>query len=187
MGIHSAVPTANDKIEVYFYPAKGGSQQYSYQIYVGNQPDPVSVSEEVLEKDYRGLFRYTLNGLSIGTQYSIKVDVKDVKSGLVESTKVSKAVYTFNNYVADFSGISSVTNASGVQALDSINVRWAHAAVPGGIFNNGDKPETYEIIIVDSTKLTPDAFDDSTIGPSDGRITRTIQYDPLVTETMIAG
>lgn len=187
VGLHEAIPISDTKIEVYFFPATGGSQKFSYQIYLGNQPDPINASEDVLEKDYRGLYRYTLNDLEIGTKYSIKVDVKDLGKDYIKSTTKSESVYTFSNYVADFSGISTVEVGQGVQGVDSIKVRWAHAAVPGGIFHNGEKPQNYEIIIIDSTKLTPAAFDDETLQPEEGRVVKTIQYDPLITESIVRG
>src|SRR5690554_4705184 len=49
-GILEAVPISNSKIEIYFSPARGGSLRYSYLVYVGNQPNPISVTEEVLAK-----------------------------------------------------------------------------------------------------------------------------------------
>lgn len=186
-GLYEAVPVSNTKIEIYFPPAKGGSLRYSYLIYVGNQPDPLTVTEEVLSKDYRGMFRYTIQGLDIGTQYSIKVDVKDTETGEIKSSGISKAVYTFSNYVADFAGISRVENVQGVDGVDSLKVRWSHAAVPGGIFDNKDGPQTYEIILIDSSKLTPSAIDEEDLLPQDGRVAKYIEYDPLVTETVVRG
>jgi hypothetical protein len=186
-GVYEIVPISDTKIEVYFPSATNGSLKYTYLIYVDSQPEPISVAQEVLEKDYRGYFRYTVNNLQIGTQYSVKVDVKDIDDDFYFSTDTALSAFTFSNHVADFSGISLAENVAGVDGVDSIKVRWAHAAVPGGIFDNGEGPSRYEIVLLDSEKLTPAAFDDSTLSEAAGRIVKVVEYNPLITETVVRG
>lgn len=186
-GISEAIGIADDKIEVYFSGATGGSKKFTYFIYVGNQPLPVSVSEEVLERDYRGLYRHTITGLDIGTEYVLKVDAKDIEDSTIYSTKTSISESTFSNHVADFSGVSSVRNTAGVDGVNSLEVRWGHASIPGGVFDHGDGPDTYEIILLEADKLSPAALDDDTLDEEDGRIVKTVPYSSTVTEATVRG
>lgn len=187
-GIVDLVPVSHDKLEVYFYPASGGSKEYLYQIYVGNLPEPVNVVEQVLTKDYRSMYRYTLTGLDIGTEYIVKVDVKDRNSKETVVTNVTKKAFTFSNYVADFAGLSSVSNVSGFAGIDSIRVRWPHATTyPGNLLGSDRDPQAYEITILDSSMLTPKAFNDFNLTPADGKIVKTVQYNPIVNEAVVRG
>ncbi len=187
-GIQGLIPISHDKMEVYFNPATGGSKNYAYLIYVGSQAEPLSATERILEKDYRGLFRYTITNLDIGTEYIVKVDVKDVETGQIYSTSTFKQDFTFGNYVADFTGISSVSNVAGLAGLDSITVRWPHATIfPSNLFGSDRDPVAYEITILDSTRLTPASLNHFDLGANEGRIVKTINYNALVNEAVIRG
>ena len=187
-GIAELIPVAHDKLEVYFYPATGGSKEYLYQIYIGNKTQPINIVEAVMQKDYRSMFRYVITGLDIGTQYIVKVDVKDKNSNEVVVTDTTQKAYTFSNYVADFAGLSSVSNVSGISGTDSIRVRWPHATIyPGNLLGSKRDPDSYEITILDAALLTPKAFNDFNLGPDDGRIVKSIQYNATVNEAVIRG
>ena len=63
IGIEEAHGIADDKIEVFFPAAQGGSGQYDYYIYYGGGDVPIVVPSDVLTPDYRGLLKYTLDKL----------------------------------------------------------------------------------------------------------------------------
>lgn len=188
-GVKEVIPIAHNKIEVYFPPASGGSKEYSYQIYVGNLLEPINVVEQVLEKDYRSLYRYTIQDLDIGTKYTIKVNAKDKKTGEIKVTDTTLTAQTFQNYVADFMGISSVGNVSGIAGIDSIQVRWPQPAIyPANFFGSDPRePSQIQIIILDSSKLTPTAFNNYNLGKDDGKIIRTFGYNENKNEEIIRG
>lgn len=187
-GIVDAVPVADDKIEVYFFPATGGSGRYSYQVYVGDDPNPHTGTEDTLEKDYRGLFRMLVTGLVGGTPYAVKVDAKDLDTELEIKSESTLTRTTFTNQVANFYGISSVSNASGVDGIDSIWVRWVPADKdPAAPFGSPRDPQTYEVIILDASKVTPAAFNNPNLTESQGRIVRSIVWDAGLNKAMIRG
>ena len=189
-GVFKVDPISQDKFEVFFRPAKGGSGKYTYVIYVGDNPDPVTVPSEVLLEDYQGYLKYTLTGLETGKSYDIKVEAEDQLDGAKDNNNVTKIATTFLNLVADFPGIASLSNTSGVDGLDSIKVRWSHATVDAGsIVGSVTDPISYEIVAVDSDHagLTPDSFDNLALLPIHGRFVKSVAYDPLINEAILRG
>lgn len=189
-GVYRADAISHDKIEVLFYPAKGGSARFTYSIYAGDS-SVITVPSEVLIPDYRGLLKYTITGLQTGKQYVIKIEAQDQISGGKDVNIVTKAVSTFLIPVCDFQGIGSVSNPSGVDGLDSITVRWAHARVNYSSVAPGTAPTDphhYEIVLVDSTNgLTPSDMDDENKGTSQGRFVKNVTYTLEVNETVVRG
>lgn len=158
-GITNAIAISDTRVEVYFYPAAGGSGNYTYDIFVGSSPTPVSIPSDVLVPDYRGLLRATVTNLSRLASYQIKVDVRDTTLGTSSATTNYKTVMTFSDEVADFDGISSVSNTSGQDGKDSIKVRWTPARTSGGLIKQAWDPKAYELVLVDAEKLTPGDMD----------------------------
>jgi hypothetical protein len=101
-GVQSLVPISHDKMEVYFYPATGGTEKYSYKIFYGGNPIPAVTSSDVLNTDYRGILKYTLHGLDPSKEYIIRIDVEDQITSKYTKTSNSLSAKTFSNKVAEF-------------------------------------------------------------------------------------
>ena len=186
-GIFNAVAISDSRIEVFFYPASGGSGKYTYDILVGNSPFPASIPSDVLKPDFRGLLKYTVSGLDRLTSVMVKVEVRDKNSDIQSNSRVIKEVTTFDNMVADFNGISSASNTPGQDGKDSIKVRWTPARTSGGLSKKEWDPKSYEIVIVDAEKLTPNDMDVTTYGPADGRYVFGLNHDSSVNEYIVRG
>lgn len=188
-GIYQAVPISQDKIEIFFYPATGASTKYYYTFYVGDRPIPYTVPSESLKEDYRGLLKFTVTGLEPAKTYIAKGNAVDQVSGEPDNNAVTVSVKTFSNLVADFHGISALYNTAGVEGTDSINVRWTHASIDyGNITGNAPTdPKSYEIVAVDTDRLTPADMDKPQFGPADGRYKKIVDYDPTINEAIIRG
>lgn len=187
-GAYQVNPISQDKFEILFYPATGGSGKYNYIIYVGDNPFPETVPSEVLLQDYRGLLKHTVKGLETGKSYYVKVEARDQKDDGKDDNQVVLQATTFLNLVADFSGIALVSNTAGVDGLDSIKVRWPHAYVDvGSVGGSTTDPVSYEITAVDTTLLTPANMDDKEKGPNQGRFTKSVVYSSMVNETILRG
>lgn len=181
-GVREVHAVSNSKIEVFFLPAKGGTagKEKIYLINITEVPLPITLPESVLVKDYRGYFKYTVSGLETGKSYTIGIDVREEESGYIKKTDRRITESTFDNYVADFPGVTALTNASGPIGSDSIVVRWGTPK----IFNSGAEisgtVDYYEITVLDSSRLTPADMNNTDLGASDGRYIKTVTYDPSV-------
>jgi hypothetical protein len=185
-GVASVSPISDTRIEVFFYPASGGSGKFIYDVTVGSSPYPLSFPSDVLLPDYRGLLRLTLSGLSRLTAYQIKVEARDTVSTAVSNSQVVKVATTFDNQVANFGGITSAYNMPGQDGKDSLRIRWTPAATSGGITKQVWDPKTYEVIVVDSELLTP-ADMDTNFTNSQGRFVYAFNHDDSVNEYIIRG
>ena len=188
-GLFKADPVSQDKFELFFKPAKGGSGKYNYIIYVGDNPFPITVPTEVLQEDYEGYLKYTVKGFDTGKSYDIKVEAEDQLTGGKDSNEVVINATTFFNAVADFPGIASLSSTAGIEGLDSIKVRWSHASLSGSIVLTATDPVSYEIVALDSTNsgLTPANFDDLDKKPVDGRFVKSVLYDSDINEVTLRG
>lgn len=189
-GAQQAVAIADDKIDVFFYPAQGGSKKYRYLIYYGGEPDPIEVTSDTLDpkKDYRGLLKYTISDLQRATNYPIQIDVIDDKTDKVTENNKYVDATTFSNLVADFFGVTQVSNVPGIDGMDSIKVRWTHATVDAGnIFGSDKDPEAYEIIVTEADKLTPGDMDNNSLNQAQGRYIKILDYESTITEAVVRG
>ncbi len=186
LGIVAAKAISDSRVEVFFYPADGGSGKYTYDIIVGSSPFPVSVPSEVLTPDYRGLLKFTLTGLNRLSSYQIKIDVRDKKTEIQSTTETMMSVTTFDNQVADFSGISSASNTPGQDGKDSIKIRWTPARTSGGLTKKEWDPKSYEVVLVDAEKLTPNDMDVS-YTPAEGRWIYSFNHDYNINEYIARG
>lgn len=178
-GVQEVIGISHNKMEVYFFPAEGGSGKYTYKIYYGGEPIPQVVSSDVLNIDYTNKLRFTLTGLQEARNYIVRVDVEDQITHEVTTTTNTLSDSTYDTKVADFYGISHVSNLSGIDGLDSIRVRWTHAECIDAMRCDQDSdPKAYEIILLDQTNmgLNPSSFDEIDFGPEDGRIVKQIPY-----------
>ena len=188
-GIHQAVPISQDKIELFFYPAIGGTSKYYYTFYVGDKPLPYTVPSETLTADYRGLLKYTVTGLEPAKTYVIKGEAIDQSTLDKDSNTITKTITTFPNLVSDFIGISAVYNTAGIEGIDSINVRWTHARIDYSNITGtaSTDPKSYEIVAVDSDRLTPADMDKPQFLAENGRYVKILDYFPTQNEAIIRG
>jgi hypothetical protein len=185
-GIFNAVAISDTKIEVFFYPAGGGSGKFTYDIIVGSSPYPISIPSDVLSPDYRGILKTTVTGLSRLSTYQIKVEVRDDDTGAQSNSQLFRTVTTFDNEVADFAGISSGSNMPGQDGKDSLKIRWTPARTSGGLTKKDWDPKSYEIVIVDAAKLTPNDMDVN-YSTADGRWVYQINFDTGLNEYIVRG
>ena len=122
-GVQLVKAISHNRIEVFFYPAVSGSGKYIYKIYYGDDL-VASVPSDILVPDYRGYLMYTLSGLERGRDYFIRVTATDQENAVEVDTSLVKSARTFNNIVADFTGLSAVSNLQGVDGKDYI--WWKH-------------------------------------------------------------
>jgi hypothetical protein len=189
-GVEEVLGIADDKVEVYFKSARGGSEEFEYYIYVGGGTQPIIVPSDVLSPDNRGLLRYTLVGLQAGTRYKIKVDVKDQNDPTLETiTDTILETRTFFNNVCDFAGIGSLQNLPGVDGVDSIRVNWPQAIseTDGLLINPDSDPLEYEISIINANFYSPQDFDNVNLNGGFGRVTTYVQYNPQVQSVTVRG
>jgi hypothetical protein len=188
-GVSEAYGISQDKIEVFFYPATGGNGKFDYIIFVGDLPIPYSVPSDVLIPDYLGRLKFTVTGLEQAQAYVIKVEARDQTTQVKLTNDETTMASTFSNQVADFSGISSVSNPQGVDGLDSIKVRWAHAYYNYADLTNTTPtdPVSYEITALNSDLLKPNSFHDRTKGEADGRYVKLFDYNQNQSDVTLRG
>lgn len=185
-GIFSISAVSDTKAEVFFYPAVGGSGKYTYDIIVGSSGATISIPSDVLQADYRGILRYTLTGLTRLSTYQVKVEVRDNDTNYQSNSGVIKSVTTFENEVADFMGIGSVSNLAGQDGKDSIKIRWTPARSSGSIVKKDWDPKSYEVVLVDTQKLTPNDMDIPYTN-ADGRWRFEFNHDDAINEYIVRG
>lgn len=185
-GIFNAVAISDTKAEIFFYPAGGGSGKFTYDIIVGSSPYPISIPSDVLSPDYRGILKTTITGLARLSTYQIKVEVRDDDTGAQSNTQLFKTITTFDNEVADFSGISSGSNMPGQDGKDSLKIRWTPARTSGGLTKKDWDPKSYEIVVVDAAKLTPNDMDVA-YSSAEGRWVYQINFDTGLNEYIVRG
>lgn len=189
-GVQLVKPISHNKLEVYFFPATGGSGKYSYRIFFGGEPVPAVTSSDILNTDYRGLLMFTLTGLDSARDYIIRVDVVDQITGRETKTTAMVTAKTFASKVSDFYGLSEVSNLPGIDGIDSIKVRWVHAECFDPLrCDQPSDPASYEVILLDRTNKgrSPADFDNRDLAYADGRIVKTIGFDPATNSTTVRG
>jgi len=169
-GIFKATAITNDKVEIFFYPAVGDPRLFTYLVYYDGGSQPISVPGATLRTDYRGLLKTTVTGLQTGTNYSFNVQVVDSTGNRSTSTLV-QTTKTFSNLTANFPGVSIVRNLSGADGRNALRVEWPAAERIGSIFSPKEiDPSQYEISVINADELTPDSFDDTSIGEPNRKV-----------------
>lgn len=156
-GIHSAVPIAGSKVDVFFYPIEGTLDNYTYVISYDGQQIPEFIEAKNVSPDYRGLIKYTVKNLQLNTKYNFKVQLRDITLGKESATAAKSVVSTFSNVTANFYGINEVRNLPGSLGLTGVEILWPEAEVLG----NGSTrielsdPVEYKITVLDGTNNSP--------------------------------
>lgn len=153
-GLVRAIPIAQDKIELYFYPADGDSANLIYEIYVNNSPLPIKVTGNSLTVNASGLYVFTVTNLSMNSNYTF--NMRAVLAGTNDALKLDPAksitAETFKNETADFLGISSVTLGAGESGRDTVKIKWVPATITGTNINPRiSDPVAYEITYISKT------------------------------------
>lgn len=165
-GIDRAIPIAEDKVEVYFFPASGPLQRdLTYMINYDGLANPITVSGAYLRPDYRGLLMTTITGLQNDTNYLFEVQVKNNLTGDESSNKINYPAKTFANITSDFSGIATVKNVAGADGLTSLRVEWPEAYRGNPLLPPTEKDVIeYEVVLIDADTGSPADFDNSQAG-----------------------
>ncbi len=188
-GITRAVPISSSAVEVYFTPAIGLKQEdIVYLIRYDGLANIITIPATILPPpDYRGELHYTVRNLDSSRVYTFSVQAKSLETGQESSSFVTYTAQPFQTVTADFAGIRTLSNTAGPSGKYSLQVSWFPAVYSGafsGLEIDSD-PMYYEIILLESDKLTPSAFDDERFGPDDGRLKFYVNRD--VFSTTIAG
>jgi hypothetical protein len=154
---------------------------------VGSAPSPISIPSDTLITDYKGMLKYTITGLSPLSTYLVKVEVRDNETNIQSKSEISKTVITFDNMVAKFIGISTVSNMPGQDGKDSIKIRWTPAWSSGALTPADWDPISYEIVIVDAGKLSVTDMDITSYTPAFGRWVFNINNDETINEYVVRG
>lgn len=185
-GITSVSAISDSRLEVFFYPASGGSGKYTYDIMVGSSPFPISIPSDVMTPDFRGLLKTTITGLNRLTTYQVRVEVRDSQSEVQSNSQILKSATTFDNQVADFNGVSSASNTPGQDGKDSIKIRWTPARTSGGLTKQVWEPKFYEVVLVDADRLTPNDMDVEYTA-TQGRWVFAFNHDNSINEYIVRG
>ncbi|PIK14824.1 hypothetical protein [Halobacteriovorax sp. JY17] len=169
-GIEDAKAISHDKAEVSFFPASGGSGDYTYLIYRDGVVAPITYLDESLETNYKGLYKVTINGLKADTNYNFEVQVLDNETTARSLSTELRATTTYTKQSCDFYGIANVKLPPGLDSTSSIIVNWPEATVVGTPTKpfDGD-PYQYVITLLDSDLLSADDMNDVSLNDSDGR------------------
>lgn len=147
MGISDARAVAHDKIEIEFYPAFGTDGEYNYLFYLDGDSTPTIISLEALYESTGGKKRYLIEDLRPNTQYKLVLKAKHIKTGSMSKGHKEHFITTFDNYVADFQGVNSVTLVPGASDT-SVEVEWVPAVMTGTIITTSYDPVYYLVTYI---------------------------------------
>ncbi|HAZ12286.1 MAG: hypothetical protein A2X86_03525 [Bdellovibrionales bacterium GWA2_49_15] len=151
-GLASAEPIAHDKVEVYFYPAKGKPEDLTYEIYVNGSEAPIFIAGNSMTPNPSGKLMYTVTGLQVNTTYSFAVSATNNETKSSSDSGDTLSATTFANITADFAGIASVRTPAGVAGQSSVIVEWVGATTTGSAFNpKTADPVGYEVTFISDT------------------------------------
>lgn len=160
-GISSAIPIANDKVEISFPPVGKDMEKIIFAIRYNGLQGPVYVSAKGLKPDYRGRLNYTLTKLQSDTNYYFSVQAFNVETGIESQSPAAKLAKTFSNNTANFYGISELRHLQGAAGAKGIEVFWNPAEVKGTIVTKDEiDPIEYKITVIDGSEINPGSMDD---------------------------
>lgn len=155
-GISKGMAVAHNKVQLYFKPVSGGSNNYSYLVYKdGNLSTPVSsIAQSELSLDRNGEYSVSVTGLVLGTNYNFLVRAFDSQYNIQDSNNNQISLATLAYKTPLFDGIQAIENLSGKEGESAILLKW-NAALPategGGVFGgNADSISGYNIYLGDS-------------------------------------
>lgn len=170
-GIFDAIAVGHDKVDVFFFPATGGSGDFTYIITYDGIAAPITAPGEVLRPDYRGLLKYTVTGLEINKLYTFQVQARDNTTEQQSFNTANFKATTFANKTCDFTGIVTAFPLPGSEGLNAIKVTWPLAVQLGTvIFPDEQDPTQYVITVIDADALSPGQMNDTSFGPPNRKI-----------------
>jgi hypothetical protein len=124
-GVIRGTVTAHNKVSLFFTPARGGSGNFNYLVYVnGNDTPTASLNGSTATLNGRGEHNISVGGLTIGTSYSFKIKAYD-RTHRVEDRNTSEVVLTTLNYMVPlFDGVNVVENIAGLDGETKLLARW---------------------------------------------------------------
>lgn len=150
-GVTKVEAISHDKVEVSFFPSTGQPSDLTYLVYVNESLIPIEVKGDSLTLTKGGFYTYVVSGLRVNTEYSFSVGVRNGKTGSETENNKALNTKTFNNYTADFGGISSAAPAAGESGQTTINVEWVPAVSLGSQFSpRANDPIAYEVAYLSS-------------------------------------
>lgn len=150
-GLIKANPISHSKVELSFYPAKGNSSEYTYEIYVNGAPFPVKISSNSISPNSTGQIVAIVDGLNLNSTYTfnIKAIAAGIGSSSILDPKKTLSATTFSNETANFLGIANAQLSPGVSSQNSVIVSWLPATITGSTSRSkSTDPVTYEITYI---------------------------------------
>ncbi len=151
-GIETALPIANDKVELSFARAVGDTNDIVYKLYINDSNDPITLGLETLSTHFSGRYYYIVKGLNINTLYSFKIRAFKISEGAESKSENTKQARTYNNTVADFSGVGNLALVAGLEDK-AIKVSWDRVPYIFGLIPSKKDPMKYEVIY---SSVSPD-------------------------------
>ncbi len=160
-GISNVKAISDSRVEVFFPPIAGDSDEISYVIRYGGQLLSTYIQASSLRPDFRGMLKVTISSLQADSTYDFNIQARNVTTGAESTNASSKTARTFSNATARFTGITQVRNLSGANGLNGIEVFWNEAEVRGGIVTKDEiDPIEYKVTVIDATSLNPGNMND---------------------------
>lgn len=128
-GITEAVAISHNKVSVGFKPATGGSEHFSYLVYLNGQYDlaSASIDSSLVKLDSSGVAHVVVGSLSTGTTYSFAVRAYDPENNVSDTNTVVLTAQTINTEVPNFDGVYKVSNVAGKSGENSLFIQWNKA------------------------------------------------------------
>lgn len=123
---------AHNKVLLRFWPASGGSGNFSYRVYLNSDFSSVATSygASQIHRNYLGQYELVVNNLDRSANYAFTVRAFDAESFKEDLNTHQLEARTFSFYVPDFDGVDEVTNLSGIEASSGLKASWFEATTP---------------------------------------------------------
>ena len=145
-GILISRAISHNRIEVEFAPLGGSEIEYS--LYINDSAIPIKLDPNSLYPTLGGRLLYTVTDLITDKEYKLKVSAYNLNTGARSANENIVFVRTFDNPVADFSGISRVSLSPGNQT-SSMDIKWVAPKMTSLVTGDYD-PVCYEITYITS-------------------------------------
>ncbi len=124
-GVIDGGTISHNKLWVRFKPATGGSGVFSYHAFLdGLTIAHTSLNAENARVDDQGFIVMAISDLKKFTAYRVSIKVYDAAYSLYDDNIALTTVWTADDYLPVFDGISSLENVNGIDAMTSLNIRW---------------------------------------------------------------
>ncbi len=129
-GVVDGGAISHDKLWVRFKPATGGSGVFSYHAFLDGLTIPhIALNMSAAIYDDEGFIVMAIPELKKFTPYRINVRVYDTAYSLYDDNNSNIEVWTADDYLPVFDGVSKLENVNGIDAMTSLKVRWNTATI----------------------------------------------------------